>query len=55
MKMPHRIRDSRTLQNKIRRILRSSERGAAELYAAHTGMVEYLKALPAYKRERKAK
>lgn len=49
--LPHKTR--RTSTNKIRRILKSSGRGAAELYAAKVGLIDYLKSLPAYRKGEK--
>lgn len=53
--LPHKKKALKTTANKIRRVLRSNGRGAAELYAAHCGMADYLKNLPAYKNERVGK
>lgn len=36
-------KERRTLENKIRRIYRSSGYAAAETYAAKNGMIDYLK------------
>jgi len=50
--LPHKTR--RTNANKIRRILKSSGRGAAETFAAKCGMADYLKSLPAYRKIKNA-